>query len=121
MPFAHLVVIRVMGGRDFHASRSKTAIHVAIGDDLNTAINERKGDVFAHKVGVAFIFGVYHDCCVPKVRFRARGGYDDVFLGIFKKIAQVVQLALVLLVLYLNVAQCSIVGTPVDHVIATDD
>ncbi len=92
-----------------------------VGDDRNLPVDEREAHLFAHQIFVALVVGVDHDGGVAEVGFRTGRRHNHMPLFARQRVADVVELALMLFVLHLDVAERPVVGTPVDHVVAPDD
>ena len=90
---ADLVVIEVVCGRDFYAARAELRVDVVVGNDRDTAPDDRQYDFLPNEVFVAFVFRVHSDGAVTQHCFRSRGRNDEVPVTRCKRITEVPQAA----------------------------
>ena len=119
--FSDLVVIRIVGRCDFDDAGSELHVDMFVGDDGNLSVDQREAYLFPDEMFVAFVVGMDHDGRIAEVGFGPRRRDHDIPLLVDERIADMVEPAFVLFVFDFDVAQCPVVGTPVDHVVAPDD
>ena len=101
MFLAEHVVVDVMGGRHFEASRAEFDIYVFVFDDRNGAADEGDDHPFAAEPLVLRIVGVDAHGRVAHNGFWTSGGYDrigSVGLRVVHHIAEVIEFAVLFLV-----------------------
>ena len=119
---ADLEVVGVMAGGHLHAAGAEFHVHVLVGHDGDLPSHEGEDAGLAHQMGVAFVRGIDGHAGVAQHGLRPRGGHDHVLVAVLDGILQMPQLAGLLLVFHLGVAQGSgAVGAPVDDAAALVD
>ena len=88
MALAEIVVVEVVCGCDFHATRTEFGVDVVVGDNRYTAPDNRKLDFLPYKVLVAFVIGVHSDRAVAEHCLRTRGRDDQVPVARGERIAE---------------------------------
>ena len=121
MALAHLVVVGVVRRRYLDDTGTELLVDVRIGDDLDLSSYQRQRHLFADKRLVAFVVGMYHHRRIAEVGFGSCRGDDDMSAAVTERIADVIELAFVLFILHLDVAERAVVRTPVDHIVALYD
>jgi len=93
MSLADLIIIGVMGGRDFQCTRAERRIHVIVGNDRYRPVDQRDEDVFANQPVETHILRVYCHCYIGHNRLRSLGRDDDALVGVvLQDIAQMEKL-----------------------------
>ena len=70
---------------------------------------------------IAFIIRMNHNRCIAKVSFRSCSCNLHMSASISKRVLDMVELSIVVLMLNFYVAKCPIVSTPIDHVVSTNN
>ncbi len=116
--------------RYFQATRTETNLHIAVFDNRNNTPHARHDDMLAAQPLVFLLLWVDADCYITEDSLGASGGNDCVVrprlwvrhTRLCHLVAQVVELAMLLVVDYLLVAQGSLpLGVPIDHTQAAVD
>ncbi len=94
---AHLEVVGVVGGGDFHHTGAEVHLHVLIGHNGDFLVHQGQDDVLAHQVLVALVLGVDRHGGIAQHGLRAGGGQLDVAAAVGQGVAQVPEGALLLL------------------------
>ena len=119
---AHLEVVGVVGGGDFHHTGAEVHLHVLIGHNGDFLVHQGQDDVLAHQVLVALVLGVDRHGGIAQHGLRAGGGQLDVAAAVGQGVAQVPEGALLLLKDDLRVGDGGLaVGAPVDDTLAPVD
>ena len=77
-PFADLVIIKVMGRRDFHRARAFFRIRIFVRNNRNAAAYDWQVNFFTYQIGIALIIWMNRDTCIAEHGFRARGRDDQI-------------------------------------------
>ena len=121
----HGVVVGVVSRGDLDKARAKVGVDVVVGEDGDLAVNDRQHDGLAHEGSLLGVLRRDGDARVAEHGLGARGGDDDVVLAVDRlgqRVAQVPQVALLVLVLGLVVRDSSgAVRAPVDDALAAVD
>ena len=143
MGFAEVVVVDIVGGRHLQAARTELYLNIAVLNDGNHAAHEGYDDFMAAQPLVLRVFGVdthgrvAHDgfgagrshhgvvaavgILMEHLALAARG-LNGVDVGIGHVVAEVIEVALFLLVDDLNIGEGRLcLGVPVDHAQAAID
>mmetsp|Transcript_9183 Transcript_9183/g.21424 ORF Transcript_9183/g.21424 Transcript_9183/m.21424 type:complete len:522 (+) Transcript_9183:1636-3201(+) len=122
MPLSNLIVIRIVPRRDLQASRPKLHVHIVVGDDRNLPVLRGNHDRLSNKMLVTLVLGVHAHGSVAQDGLGARRRHGEVLIRPLDRVFEVVQLALLLRVLHLEVRHRRLeVGAPVYHVVSTVD
>ena len=110
---------------DLDETGAEVGIDVPIVEDRDLAVDDGQLDRLAHERGLLGILARHGDARVAEHGLGARGGHDDVLLavdGLGERVAEVPQVAVLLLVLRLVVGDGGgAVGAPVDDALAAVD
>ena len=121
----HGIVVGVVSRGDLDKAGAKVGIDMIVGEDGNLTVDDRQHDGLTHKGGLLGILRRDGDTRVAEHGLGARGGDDDIVLAVDRlgqRIAQVPQVALLVLVLGLVVRDGGgAVGAPVDDALAAID
>ncbi len=117
------VVVDVVRRRHFQRTRTELLVDILVADDRYAAPYQRHYDSgVVRQPAVAFVGGVDAERRIAQNRLGTRGSHDDAAVAAFDLIAQIVELALRLLVNHLLVRECGLSsGVPVDHAHAAID
>ncbi len=124
------IVVDIVCRRYFQAARTETDLHIAVFDNRNNTPHARHDDMLAAQPLVLLLLWVDADCYIAEDSLGASGGNDGVVrprLGVCHTrlchlVAQVVELAMLLVVDDLLIAQGSLpLGVPIDHTQAAVD
>ncbi len=121
MTFSYLVIVLVMCGRNFNHTRSKIHSNVCIGDDGDFTLQKRQFNFFAYESFVTLIVGMYHDRCIAEVGFRSCCCNFHMPTSISERVLDIVKFTVMVFVLNLDVTQCTVMRTPVHHVVSTNN
>ena len=105
MSLADLVVVEVVGGCDLEASGAEGRIDVGVGDDRDQAPGERQPHLLTREVPVARIVRVHGDRGVAQHGLGTGGRHHDMPGAVVERVAQVPELAVLLLRLHLEVRE----------------
>ena len=120
MLFAEHIVVHVVGRSHFEATCAEVDVNVVILDDRYFTVDQRHYHFFASEVLILGIIWVDAHSGVTHDGLRACGRYYGVAFLAHNLIAEIVELAVLLLVDYLDVRKCGLgFGVPVDHALAT--
>ena len=97
VPLADLPVVEVVRRRDLHAAGAEFLVDVVVGDDRDRAPGERQRDLLADETRVALVVRIHGDRHVAQHRLRSRRRDDETPGAIGERIANLPQLALLLL------------------------
>ena len=121
----HGVVIGVVGRGDLDKARAKVGVDMPILKDGDLAVDDGELDGLTHEGGLLGVLRGDGNARVAEHGLGARGGDDDVVLAVDRlgqRVAQVPQMALLVLVLGLVVRDSGgAVGAPVDDALAAVD
>ncbi len=117
VPFADLVIVRIVRRSDLYRARSEFRFDIFVGDDRNFAVGQRQKNRFTDQICVAFVFRINRNRRVAEHRFRARRRHRDFFVRIFDRIMQKIKFAVFFRFLfYFEIGQNGFVfRTPVDN------
>ena len=122
MVAADLEVRRVVARRDLERARAELALHALVGDDGHAPLDEGDDDLLADELAVAVVVGMDCDRDVGEDRRRPHGGDRDVAGAVGKRIADVRERVVFVLVLDLEVRQRGLVArAPVDDPVRAVD
>ena len=122
VPFADGEVVGVVSGRYLERAGAKLGGDGLVGDDGNEAPQHRQADALADRAGVSRVAGVDRDGDVAEQRFGARRGDREVAGAVLVGVANVVEAALLLRVLHLQVGEGgAATDAPVDDALAAVD
>ena len=112
-------VVGVVGRGHFQRSGAGGEIHVAVADDGDLPVHQRQHDGRRRQAGVAFIIRVDGHGRVAQHGLRARGGHGQRSAAVGEGIADVVEVAVYILVLHLKVGEGRVTAAaPVDDVVS---
>ena len=121
----HGVIVGVVGRSNLNEAGTEVGVDMPILKDGNLAIDDGELDGLTHEGGLLGILRGNGDARVAEHGLGARGGDDDVVLAVDRlgqRVAQVPQMALLVLVLGLVVRDGGgAVGAPVDDALAAVD
>ena len=116
---ARLEVIGIVRRCHFHRAGAELRIRQLVGDDRNLPLHQRQQNLLPVQMLVAFVLLVDRDRSIAQHRLRTGGGHGDELVRANHGIANLVQLALHLLVLDLKIGNRRLAArTPVDDVLA---
>ena len=119
---ADLEVVRVVTRRDLQRPGSELGIDMIVGDDLQTAADQRQDAVPADQVAVPVVVWVDGDRSVGQHRLGPDGGDGEDALGVVDRVVDLVERVLHLAVLHLEVRDRGPgTGVPVDDVVVAVD
>ena len=125
MGLAHRVVVGVVRRGDLDETGAEVGVDVPVVEDGDLAVDDGQLDRLTHERGLLGILARHGDARVAEHGLGTRGGHDDVLLavdGLGERVAQVPQVAVLLLVLRLVVGDGGgAVGAPVDDALAAVD
>ncbi len=105
-----------MGRRDLEATGTEVHLHVIVHDDGHGTANQRHDYALAFQPAVTLVVGVDADGGITKNSLGTCCGDDDVFILALHVVAQMEQMALLLLINHLFVTEgCQSLGIPIDH------
>ena len=109
-------VIRVMSRCNLNGSGSKFLIHIAVRNNRNLLIYQRKQHHLPHYVPVSLIIRVYGNRCIPKHGFRTGGRNLKKLIRSYNRIPDMPEMPCLLLMLHLCVRKTGLTyRTPVDN------
>ena len=116
---ADFEVVRVVGRRDLHGSRSLFRVRIFVGDDRDLSAHYRQDDLLSDEVLVSFVARMHRDSDISEHGLRPRCGDGDSLASVRGRISEVPVLSVLVLVLDLCVRQrCLAVRAPVDQAVA---
>ena len=120
---AHLKVVGIVGGGHLHAAGAELHVHIGVGHDGDLLVHQGQDALLAHNVPVTAVLGVDRHAGVAQHGLRPGGGHGHIAALLpGDGVADVPQVAGLLLVLHLRVAQGGdAVGAPVDDAAALVD
>ena len=105
----HLIVVRIMGRSNFYSAGTKLGINIAVGDDRNNPVGSRQTQSFANQIAIARILRVNCYSSIAGQSFRTGGSNHQATALLFNyRIVDVPKMARIVLMLNLNIAQCSV-------------
>ena len=117
-----LEVVEVVRRRDLHGAGAELAVDVLVGDDRNLAADRRQAHRAAHEATVALVVGMHGDGGVAEHRLRPRRHDLDRAAAVGERIAQMIQLAVGVGVLDLEVGERGAAArAPVDEIAVAVD
>ena len=117
-----LIVVGVVAGGHLNGAGAEAKLNVIVGDDGELAPDEREYRVFADKMLIFFIGGVYGDAAVAQHGLGAGGGNDELLIGVFDGVSDMPEAAGDVLILDLRVGKRgTAMRTPVYHAAALID
>jgi hypothetical protein len=122
VPHAELEVVRIVGRGHLEASGAKGAVHVGVPHDRDLPVLKRQDQAATDEMRIALVFGVHRHGRISEERFRPGRGDDEGPAAVAQRIADMVQPALGVLVLHLEIGQGGLApGAPVDDVASLVD
>ena len=119
---ADRVVVEVVRRRDLHAAGAELRIDVVVGDDRDLPPGERQSHALADELGVALVLRIHRDGDVAEHGFRPRGRDHDAARPVLERIADLPDLAVLLLAVDLEVGHRGAQHrVPVDQALAAVD
>ncbi len=88
-----VVVVEVMGRRDFHAAGAEGRIDIVVGDDRDPPPDDRQDNLLADKVPVAFVVRMHGHSAVAQHRLGSSGCHDEMAVTGSQRVAEVPQVA----------------------------
>ena len=120
VPLADVVIIEVMGRRNLDAACAELRIDIVIGDDRNTAANDRQNNFLSDEILVALIVRMHRNGTIAQHRLGPRCGDNKMTVARGKRVAEVPQVTLLVGRENLEVRQRCVQGrVPVDEALAT--
>ena len=117
-----LKVVGVVSRGHLQGAGTGGQVHISVADDGNLTVHQRQDHGFGSQIRVAFIFRVNGHGGVAQHGFRTGGGHDHRSGAVGKGIADVVEVAVQVFVLHLQVGQGRVAAAaPVDDVIPPVD
>ena len=121
----HGVIVGVVGRGDLNEAGTEVGVDMIVGEDGNLTVDDGEHDGLTHEGGLLGILRRDGDARIAEHGLGARGGDNDILLAVDRlgqRIAQVPQVALLVLVLGLVVRDGGgAVGAPVDDALAAID
>ncbi len=119
---ADLVVVAIVGRGDLEGAGAEIHLHVVIVDHRDDPAGQRQADADAGQVAVALVVGMDRDAGIAEHGLRAGGGHHDIPGAVGVRVADMVELALLVLVLDLVIGQGGMAArAPVDDIVALVD
>ena len=119
---AHLKVVGVVSGGHLHRAGAELHVHIIVGHHGDLPVHQRQNDLFAHQIGVALVVGVHGHAGIAQHGLGASGRHDYTLAAVRAGVADMPQMAGLLLVLHLRVGQGGLtLGAPVDNAVAAID
>ena len=94
MPPANLEIVEVMRRRDLHGAGALFRIRIGVGNDRNTAADQRQDRGLADQVLQPLVVGMHRDRDVAQHGLGPRRRHDDEFVAAFDRISDVPEAAL---------------------------
>ena len=82
MAFAKLIVIKIMGRRDFDAPCTKVFFHISIRHNRHFTASNRQNNAFANQMGITLIIRVYRHRRIAKQSLWASGRHHQMVFAI---------------------------------------
>ena len=82
MALADLIIVEIMGRRDFHATAAECRVDVSIANDRYLAPGERQAHLPSDQMPVALVIRVHGDRAVAQHGFRTGRRDDEVAAAI---------------------------------------
>ena len=122
MALTHLEVVRVMARRNLNAAGTELHLNVLVCEDRDLTVHQRQNRLLADQMGIALIVRVDGYTGIAHIGLRTGGCDNQGFIRARNRIADVPQLAVLLLVLNLGIRQRrDAVRAPVDDTAALID
>ena len=122
VPLAYLKVVGVVGGGHLHRAGAELHVHIAVGHHGNFLVEDGQNHLFAHQVRIARVIGVDRHAGIAQHGFGARGGHHHALAAVRAGIADVPQMAGLLLILHLGIGKRGLaLRAPVDDAVAAVD
>ena len=119
---ADLIVVRVVRRGDLDDAGAELHVDIVVADNRNLAANQRQDDRLADQILVTLVLGVDRNSGIAEHRLRAGGGQNDLSAAVAERVAQVPEVARLLLILNLGVRDGGhAVRAPVDDAFALID
>ena len=122
MAAADLIVVRVVRRGDLDDAGAELHVDIVVADNRDLAANQRQDDRLADEIPVALVLGVDRNGGIAEHRLRTGGGQNDLAAAVAERVAQVPEVACLLLILNLGVRDGGhAVRAPVDDALALVD
>ena len=119
---AHLKVVGVVCGGHLHRAGAELHVHIIVGHHGDLPVHQRQNDLFAHQIGVALVVGVHGHAGIAQHGLRTGGGDDHALTAVRAGVADVPQMAGLLLIFHFRVGQGGLAfRAPVDNAVAAID
>ena len=119
MARADFEVVGIVGRGHLQCSGAGGQVHVGIPNDGNLPVHQRQDHCRSGQVCVAFVVGVDGHGRVAQHGFRACGGHGDRTAAVGIRVADMVEMAVEVLVLHFEIGEGRMAATaPVDDVVA---
>ena len=116
MPLPEVVIVHIVRGGHFEATRSEFHVHIIVENDGDRAVDERHDGAFPLEVGVARVVGVYRNGRIAENGFGPDGGDGDVLVAVLDAVAHMVERTVFVAINNLFVAENGLrLGVPVGH------
>ena len=121
MSFTNFVVILIMSRSYFYHTRSKVHIDMLISDNFYFSFQKRELNLLAYKCLISCVIRVNHNCGIPKICLRSGCGnlYKSAAIG--KRVFDMIKFSIFFFVFHFNVRERTVMGTPVDHIVSSND
>ena len=122
VPQAHLEVVGVVGGGHLHRAGAEAQLHVFVGHDGDLPVHDGQDACLAHQVLEPLVLRVHRHAGVAHHGLRPGGGHHQIPAAVGQGVADIPQVAGLVLVLHLRVGEGrQTVGAPVDDAAALVD
>jgi len=119
---ADLVIVAIMGGRDLQGACAEFPLDMVVENHRDDTVGQRQPDAYFLEMGVAFVIRVHGNGGVAQHGLGAGGGDDHVAGAVGIGVADMVELARLVLVLDLVIGKGGVAaGAPVDDIVALVD
>ena len=117
VPFADLIVVRVVSRRDLYSTRTKFGLDIFVSDDRYLAVRQRQSYLLSNKVLVTLVTRIYGNRGIAKHRLGPRGRNGQCLVRSDDRIFEVRELAVLpRLFLDLEVREYGLVlGAPINY------
>ncbi len=116
---AHLKIVRVVRGGNFHGTGSEVFVNIFVRNNRNFTSDQGQNKRFSDQMRIAFIFGMYGNSGIAQKRFGTGGGDNYHLIAVLYRILNMPEMSCLLGIFHLGIGKSGgTARTPVDDTVA---